>query len=68
MNTTEVSVRFDSAVVRASLAKATALDLAGGNARLLRPQADGSVIVVNHPDFDTRSWARPKPRKKVRKL
>jgi len=58
-----VSVRFDGAVTRLALARARALDLAGGNKRLLREQADGSVIVVNHPDFDTRVWARPKARK-----
>lgn len=58
-----VSVRFDSAVTRTALAKAVALDLAGGSARRLRPTTDGGYLVVNHPDFDTRSWNRPKAMK-----
>lgn len=58
-----VSVRFDSSVTRTALAKSVALDLAGGMTRRLRPLPDGSVLVVNTPDFDTRSWDRPKAKK-----
>ncbi len=58
-----VSVRFDSEVIRTALARARALELAGGNKRLLRPLPDGSVLVVNSPDFDTRSWTRQKAKK-----
>jgi len=54
-----VTVRFDGQVTRTALARAKALDLAAGNKRLLREQPDGSVLVVNHPDFDTRAWTRP---------
>ena len=62
-----VSVRFDSAIVRTALAKATALDLAEGNQRRLRPQPDGSVYVVHHPDFDMRSWSPERKGKKKNK-
>ncbi len=54
-----VSVRFDGQVTRTALARAIGLDLADGNKRRLREQPDGSVLVVNHPDFDTRAWTRP---------
>lgn len=58
-----LNVSFDSAIIREALARARALELAGGNSRRLRPLPDGSVLVVNYPDFDTRSWDRPKAKK-----
>jgi hypothetical protein len=60
-----LNVSFDSAIIRAALAKAHAIGLAGGDRRRIRPQEDGSVIVVNFPDFDTRRWTAPK--RKARK-
>ena len=57
-----LNVSFDSAIIRRALARAKALELAGGMARRLRPQEDGSILVVNYPDFDTRSWDAPAPK------
>jgi len=57
----QVQSRFNTPMVRASLARDIALDLAGGVASRLRPQKDGSVIVVNSPGFDTRTWSQPEP-------
>jgi hypothetical protein len=56
-----LNVSFDSRIIREALAKAHAIDLAGGDRRRIRPQEDGSVIVVNFPDFDTRRWDAPAP-------
>jgi hypothetical protein len=36
-----------------------ALTIAGNKKKLLRKQPDGTVIIVNSPNFDTRSWKRP---------
>jgi hypothetical protein len=60
-----LNVSFDSRIIREALAKAHAIDLAGGDRRRIRPQEDGSVLVVNSPDFDTRRWSAPK--RKARK-
>lgn len=43
-----------------------ALELAGGKKDRLRPQHDGSIIIVNSPGFDISTWSKP-VRKRTRK-
>jgi hypothetical protein len=59
----QVLVSLNGLAARASRARSIALDMAGGRASLLRPLADGSVIIVNYPGFDTSVWDRPKAKK-----
>jgi hypothetical protein len=52
---------------RAFRARQIALEIAGGRAALIRPLADGSVLIVNYAGFDTSAWRQPERRTKARK-
>jgi hypothetical protein len=67
MDTQTINYSMSGLAARAYRARTIALEMAGGRASLLRPQANGSVLIVNSPHFDTEAWRKPAKPKRSKK-